>query len=737
MLKEVEWSEDRSYRSGTNAEPIQFYLDGLCNSTSFDLLLGYFSSAAISVLSLGFASFLYSNGKVRMVANNVLSQNDRDAIIASKDGKIPNGFLDLTDIRQLRRTLDEYGTHFFECLAWLFANGKFDLKIIRPKHGMGISHYKSGAFSDGINTVGFKASCNFTAFGLLENLEELDAFLSWENSRSSKMINRQQNDFESIFNGTADFVEYLQIEDIEIAVKMEFGGKSIDELVIQEIELIEKKSRILENRKVRNSFEKIITRIEKIVREPRFPYIDGPRDYQKDANKNWLENDCKGIFAMATGTGKTITALNCVLELYRVKNFYKAVILVPTVGLAEQWEEESKKFNFRNIIKINSTTNWQADLALLDSIKHFTDTSFIIIVTYASFYRPKFQEFFKRLSGDTVLIGDEVHNMGSPTISKLLPFIHLDKRIGLSATPKRIYDEEGNTVLDNFFNDKDPYLFRYSMEEAIKNDVLCNYLYFPHIIELTDVEFDEYLTISKQLAKFFDTETNKYKNDSFVEMLLLKRKRILHKAENKKHELEKILHKEFRSKGDLKYTLVYVPEGGEPDYSINDFTNENEDDLSLINQYTKIVSRIDRSIMVKQFTSGSQNRDKLIRDYSNGDVHVLTSMKCLDEGIDVPRSEMAVFCSSTGNPRQFIQRRGRILRKHKDKVYAVIHDLVVIPKRTGDESTYLMERSLVRKELERVVNFSDLADNKTDTYDTFEWVLEHYNLNLNDFETKN
>ncbi len=734
MLKEVDWSEDRSYRSGSNTEPIQFYLDGLCNSKFFDLLLGYFSSAAINVLSLGFASFLYSGGTIRLVVNNVLSQDDRDAIKAAKDGNFSSTILDLNDIKQLKRNLDEYGKHFFECLAWLFANKKIDLKIIRPKKGNGISHYKSGAFSDGKDNVGFKASCNFTAFGLLENLEELDAFLSWENSRSSKMINRQNKDFEEIFSGKADYVEYLQIEDIEIAIKREFGSKSINELLIQEKELIEKKSSVLKNKKIRKTFEKAITRIEEIIREPRFPYPEGPRKYQQDALQNWVNNNYQGIFAMATGTGKTITALNCVLEQYKITNSYKAVILVPTVGLAEQWEAESKKFNFGNIVKINSESDWEANLALLDISKHFTETSYIIIATYASFYRPKFQDFFKRLHNETILIGDEVHNMGSPTISRLLPDIHLEKRIGLSATPKRVYDEEGGGMLENFFNDKEPYVYSYSMEEAIKNNVLCPYLYFPHIIELTDVEFEEYVNISKQLAKFFDGETNKYKNESLVEILLLKRKRIIHKAENKKPELAKILNTEFKKRGNLKYTLVYVPEGVEPDYSINDIGTENEEDISLITQYTKIISGTDRNIMVKQFTSKSLNRDRTIKDYSNGNIHVLTSMKCLDEGIDVPRSEMAIFCASTGNPRQFIQRRGRILRVHKDKTYAVIHDMVVIPKKTGDDATYIMERNLIKKELERVVNFSQLADNKTLTYQTFKNVLDDYNLNLNDFE---
>ena len=135
--------------------------------------------------------------------------------------------------------------------------------------------------------------------------------------------------------------------------------------------------------------------------------------------------------------------------------------------------------------------------------------------------------------------------------------------------------------------------------------------------------------------------------------------------------------------------------------------------------------------MVKQYTASTSNRDNVIKGFQNGEIDVLTSMKCLDEGVDVPRSELAIFCASTGNPRQFIQRRGRVLRTHKDKAFAVIHDLVVVPE-TNDETTFEMEKSMIKKELERVVDFSTLALNKPDTYNELKSILNYYNLNLYD-----
>jgi superfamily II DNA or RNA helicase len=734
MLREVNWSEDRSYRTASETEPLQFYMDGLCNSKSFDLLLGYFSSAAINVLSLGFATFLYSGGKLRLVVNNVLSQEDRDAIKAGQEREVQNNTIDLNDIKQLKRSLDEYGKHFFECLAWLIANDKIQIKIIRPKNGKGIAHYKSGIFSDANDSIGFKASCNFTAYGLLENLEELDAFLSWENSRSSKMINRQKKDFENIFSGKADFVDYLEIEDVEVAIKEEFGGRSLNELIIQERDLVEKKSRVLENKGVRKTFEKAITNIEEIIREPRFPYPSGPREYQIAAYQSWLSNGCKGIFAMATGTGKTITSLNCVLEEFRnnPEKVYHVLILVPTLTLVEQWEKEVLSFNLQEVYKISSKVDWQNNVTTLISSAKRIPISFALISTYASFVKDKFQNLLKDLPEDTIFIADEGHNLASPTVASKLTNFRLNRRIGLSATPKRIYDPEGTAEMETFFEDSEPYTFSFSMEKAIKEEVLCEYYYYPHIIKLTEDEMKEYVDISTQLSKLYRFGKGNPEKESIIERLLLKRKRIIHKAANKLPATVEILRTQFNEKGNLKYTFIYVPEG-ETFEIREDEVEPILENVRLINQYTREVAKIDDKILVNQFISGMKDRDEILKQFQAGEIDVIASMKCLDEGVDIPRAETAIFCSSTGNPRQFIQRRGRILRKSAGKKYAWIHDLVVIPDYENEvegSDTYTLERGLVKKELERVMYFASLSRNHFYTEDVFKEVCKHYNLNI-------
>lgn len=732
MLKDCEWSNDRDYKTGSANEPIQFYLDGLANSSQFDLLLGYFSSAAINLLSVGFATFISKGGKMRMVINHLLSEADRNAIQNAESTDSFNKIFDLTDVVSLGRIFDDYDRHFFECLAYLILERRIEFKVIKPKNGKGIAHYKSGVFSDGVDKIGYKASCNFTLYGLSENLEELEAFLSWENGRSNKLIRKQLSIIDSYFNESDQDVNYLNSEEIEVAIRDKYGKKDIEELVVQEEELLKRKMNLIQNPNVKKTILKLHEEIDVIRRQPRFPYSSGPREYQIEAYENWVKNGYKGLFAMATGTGKTITSLNCLLNTYLESKSYKAIIIVPTVSLVEQWKKECIKFNFKNIISVSSKVNWSDNLSFFNTASKLIDTSYIVIVTYASFVKPKFQSQFELLPKETILIADEVHNMGSPGLQKILGNIHLERRIGLSATPDRKYDLEGNQAIESFFDDKPPFIVSFSMEKALELGWLCEYLYYPHIVRLTEREQVEYMKISKQLYMYLDPITKSYQKSPIVEMLLLKRKRIVHKAFNKKEEFKEIVDSEFNKRGNLKYTLVYVPEGIENNFEVDDIDEETEEDIILIDEYTKIVSSTDDSIMTKKFTANSKSRDEILKDFETGKIHVLTSMKCLDEGVDVPRSELAIFCSSTGNPRQFIQRRGRVLRLHKDKQHAVIHDLVVIPDVGQGESTFEMEKNIIKGELARVVDFSRLAINKTHTFEVLKGVLEYYNLSLND-----
>lgn len=735
MLRDIKWPKNRTYKSDSDWEPLQFYLDALRVSRTLDLHLGYFSSAAISVLSLGFARFLSNGGSMRLVINEILSAADKDVVKRVADGHLYQIPFDLNDFAELKSRLDDYDLHFFQCLGWLIQNGRIGIVMIRPLHKRGIAHYKSGTFSDGKEQVGFSGSCNFTAYGLLENLERIDITNSWDGEAAQDKLAAEAEDFDHIYGGKAAHVEYLDAEQITTAIATTFGKTDIDELLVREAELQERKKEMLRNRKMAGLVKAVAEKIETDLEAPRFPYPQGPRPYQQEAHRNWLDNGRKGLFAMATGTGKTLTSLNCLLNNWQESRTARAVILVPTIALVGQWKSECEKFNFNNLITVSSRERWEEQITFFNTAARFTSASFIIIATYASFQKKKFQGYFQRLPADTLLIADEVHNMGSPSMLRLLPKIHLQQRIGLSATPSRKFDMVGNQAIEQFFHSAPPYTYSYSMKKALQSGWLCAYTYYPHLVTLLPEELAQYLVYSRQLLQYFDPVTNSYGDSKEAEFLLLARKRIIHKAANKKAVFKKILEKEFGERGNLNYTLVYVPEGVEADYDKDDHDIDSDEEVSLIDEYTRTVSRTDASVMVRKYTSQTPDRNAVIQDFERGKIHVLTSMKCLDEGVDVPRSELAIFCASTGNPRQFIQRRGRVLRKHDDKVHAVIHDLVVVPQITDGEETYTMERSIVGKELERVVDFADLSLNGSDTYTELKPVLDHYNLNLHDFST--
>jgi superfamily II DNA or RNA helicase len=734
MLKDCEWSIDRDYKTGSENEPMQFYLDGLANSNEFSLLLGYFSSSAINLLSVGFATFISKGGKMRMVINHLLSAKDKEAIWRVEDNPGDIKVFDLEDIVSLEKVLDEYDIHFFECLAYLISQNRIQIKVIRPKIGKGIAHYKSGVFSDGQDSVGYTASCNFTLYGLSENLEHLQSFLSWENGRSNKFINSQLNDINNYFNEKDEDVEYLSASEIEVVLKDKFGKKDLNELLVQEEILLKNKQRLISNLKLKGTISKLYSEIEEIRKSPKFPYSEGPRDYQIEAYNNWVVNGYKGIFAMATGTGKTITSLNSVLSEFKKnpEKIYHVLILVPTITLVEQWEREVKSFNFQEIYKISSKINWQNEVITLVSTAKRIPVSFVLISTYASFVKDKFQSLVKDLPSDTIFIADEGHNLASPTVANRLKNFKLEKRIGLSATPKRKYDPKGTAEMEMFFNDVEPYTYSFSMERAIKEGVLCEYYYYPHIIKLNSDEMSDYVEISNKLSKLYRYGKSNPEKQSIIERLLLKRKRIIHKAENKLEAALIILKKQFAEKGNLKYTFVYVPEG-ETFEIIEEEDESVTDNIRLINQYTREIAKINEKILVNQFISGMNDRDDILKQFQKGDIDVIASMKCLDEGVDIPRAETAIFCSSTGNPRQFIQRRGRILRKHPSKNHAVIHDLVIIPDYENlheQSETFDLEKQMIKTELERVMYFASLSKNPFYTEDVFMGVCEHYNLNI-------
>lgn len=693
---------------------------------------------------------------MNLVINDILTQQDKNAIAVGEYAK-PIPFFDIHDVERLKATLSVRDSHFFDCIAWLIRNNRIDIKIVAPKGGVGISHTKMGVFCDGANKVGFDGSCNFSRSALVDNIESLTVCCDWDGNTASATIDRLSDEFDLVFSGNDDSVVFVPTDKVKTSVTELFKDKTIDELLEDEYKLIKHdcaKSALPDS--VIKALAKAKMKIETAIEmgkskyevqnvesiglvKPCFPYASGPREYQKQAFLNWKNNKQKGLFAMATGTGKTITSLNCLLEIYKRLGYYKAIILVPTIALLDQWEAECRKFNFRTVIKVCSkASDWKSQVAhirLLEMTNPDNDLSYVVISTYASYVRSNvFNELNHFTKNKLLLIADECHNMGGGLMAQRMQDIKYVRRIGLSATPDRQSDDVGNRKLMDFFGCDGGYTFEYSMADAIQNGALCRYYYYPHVVRLTESEMSDYVELSKAIVKLLGIKDDT--GQDRLKMLMLKRKRIIHKAANKLPIFQQIIEQRIKEKGNLKYALVYVPEGDRPDNyeaeisDLDDSGCSDHDTEHLIDDFTRIVRDIDSHITVRKFTSVSSDRDAMLKDFASGAIDVLVSMKCLDEGVDVPRSELAIFCASTGNPRQFIQRRGRVLRTHKDKRFAVIHDLVVVPDNVFNHDCYAYEKNLVQAELSRVRDFALLSENITDTVNELSDVLRRYNLSI-------
>lgn len=703
MLKDVKFKH--SYSSGYD-EPKEFFTEALIESSAFDLGLGFFSSSGIRSLAYGFALFIANGGKMRVIINHILSKEDKQAIENGQKHLIEDFECRvLSDIDKLTKTLSKEDEHFFRCLSYLISIDRIEfIATISTKGGLG--HDKYGVFTDEKGCkVAFIGSANFSQSALELNGETITVFTSPDDN---KRIAEYQTLFDRSWENDTPHLLHIPIDNVKTIICEKFPKIAIEELLDNSVNLRTDNS--YSNTYIKPLSQRLLDKIELKEQEPRFPFPE-ERSIQINAYNAWISNGKKGVFAMATGSGKTVTALNCLRKQYKENGYYKAIIVVPTQALAVQWEKEAKAFNFQNIISTHTDKDWKNTLSryttrsLLDQSK-----SIIIITTYATFNRKDIQQFINKVKGlETFMyVADEAHNIGSPSSLKHLPH-NIQWRIGLSATPERIYDDIGSEKLYEFFNSRPPeYTYRYTMKQAIEENILCHYNYYPIFVELTDSEMEEYEYISTQLRKFIDSDTGKYRPEA--EKLLLKRKRIIHKAENKKVAISNLLE-DLKQKRKLDYTFVFVPEGYEPDYSERDSYNIDQEDIHIIDEYAQMFK--DQGYSYHKYISGLDDAPGILKSFAEGDIQILLSMKCLDEGVDIPRAEHAIFCSSTGNPRQFVQRRGRVLRKSKGKDKAKIWDLIVTPPNVMNDSIGI-ERNMFISEVKRIVNFAALADNQID-----------------------
>ncbi|MFR2665921.1 MAG: DEAD/DEAH box helicase family protein [Clostridium sp.] len=641
-----------------------FYNPILMNANIYKRASGFFSSSSFWSFIEGLREFINKDGMIQLIISPELSEKDIEYIILGEKAKEESieGFL-VSKILEENKYKDQ-----FNLLAWLIYQEKLQIKIIvkRDFRDYGIFHDKLAVVEDEYGKkIAFHGSLNESQTGIVDNFESINVFMDW-NDTDKKRIYTMERLFNSLWNNTSKkWVSYEIPESI--------------------------KKRIIKERRPLNR-NKESDRI--IVPEK---YI--LRSYQKEAIKKWFLNNCNGILEMATGSGKTLTAIFALIETIKILNSKGypcgVVIVVPYKNLLEQWCEELSEFNIKPIKCYESKALWYHRVqCAINNFNKYNDEKLVIITTNATFISESFQRILYKIQRNYIFCADEMHHLLSSKISSLLPK-NTDMRLGLTATLGNKNQEEKVKQVKEYFTD---IVYSFNLEDAIKNNCLTKYYYYPIFIELTDNEMDEYLQLNYKISKLINSD----EESEVLKILLNQRRRIVFNAENK-------IKKFSAMKSELlkyKRTLVYC--------------GDKIDDDRFINKINKII--YDMGIKTHTYTSelNRNEREKVLNEFKNGDIEVLTSIRCLDEGVNIPSIDCAFILSSNMDSKQFIQRRGRILRKAPNKEFSYIYDFIVIPSlnkekiKTLDFEIKEVQKKIITRELERFYEFANLSENKVE-----------------------
>ncbi len=710
----------REYRSLLDSVAKDFYIPLLIQAVKYQRAVGFFSSSCLVEISKGISELAKNGGKIQLVASPYLSDEDIEAI------KSGYAMRDQVVKEAIRREMTEGKTPFekarLNLLANLISDNILDIKIAFTEDSdrMGMYHEKMGIITDAEgNRVAFAGSMNESAAAMTLNYETIDVYCSWKGEVDRVIA--KENAFASIWNDTEPNIKIIDFPELkqEIIDKYKYAVPDFE---------IDKKEYAPDIDTVLHTDLGVYTEYG-----PKFPEWFKLHDYQDEAITEWQKRNYRGIFDMATGTGKTYTGLGALTTLSKnLGHKLAAIIVCPYQHLVEQWVEDILKFNIDPIIGYSDSSqkDWPKRLknAIRDQkLKVRGREFFCFICTNATFSSDYVQAQLAKIKSDTLLMVDEAHNFGAPYLSCLL-YDNYKYRLALSATLDRHNDEEGTAKLYDFFGEK---CIEYTLDRAIEEKKLTKYKYYPIVVTLTEEELEAYDNLSYEIGKCIMKDKNgKIKLSSKGEKLALKRSRIIAGAKNKLTMLEEVIQPYIHD----KHILVYcgATKGLEQNQDRSDVDSE---DIRQIDAVTDLLGN-KLGMEVSQFTSKEsvEEREVLKREFSAGDtLKVLIAIKCLDEGVNIPKIKTAFILASTTNPKEYIQRRGRVLRLAEGKEYAEIYDFITLPYDT-ESVTSLTEAqvkrnfTLVKNELRRAEEFSRIAVNMVESASLIDEIKDAYGI---------
>jgi len=644
----------------------EFFIPILKNASTYNVAVGYFTSGWLRDTAEGIAEFALSGGISRWVISPQLENNDAQVIMETS-GSYPSP-QDMRE-RQIFEMIKALQTETRSELCALISANVLQFRIAVPRRNKsGMLHAKIGIASDKDgNKVAFSGSYNLTAAAKY-NWEHIDIFKGWEAGEEKRIIGLEKR-FENLWNDDDPCYEVLvPSKDLELLIKNK-AGPDLEENLLKR------------TRKGEGSHIAL-------------------REYQEEAIKNWGNNDGRGVYAMATGSGKTITALATIEKLIKIVVEKKGkplviVIVVPLKHLLDQWYNEALGYGFDPIKCYESSKNWRTKLAERMGVLKVTGHGYVMaIVTNSTFTMDIFQSEINKINIDFLLVADEAHNLGSSSHLQALPD-NANFRLALSATPDRHNDRTGTEALYDYFGKS---AIEFTLDEAIKSRYLCPYEYYPHLCLMSEEEYEEYIELSELIKIESERSLNKGVRTKEHSRLLGKRTDLISGVESKLDKLNVLLTAQ-KSESSVSHTLVYCG------------SRRGEDNDRHIERTVKLIGKL--GIKTRKFTASESmdERREILKLFSDGELEAIAAIKCLDEGVDVPATRVAYILASTTNPREYVQRRGRVLRNAQGKDKAIIHDFLVAPPPNRDN-----EGEMVGRELERAGEFANLASNKEECY---------------------
>ena len=685
-----------SYRSSKDNMVRDFYNPVLSEAVKYRRAVGYFTLASLINASQGLSNLISNGGNVEIIASPKLTEEDINTINMGYKMK-EDVYLDAM-IRELSDITSPVEKEKLNYIATLIADNRLDIKIA-VMDNYGAYHEKFGLVEDiEGNKIMFTGSMNETSNGQYTNFESFVVFKSWE-AGMSDYIDEYVDNFIDLWENKTN---RLEIKDFPNAVKeklLEYRQPTYrDENIPEELEPIEEE--IIDNK------------------YPRLPEWFKPRKYQEDAINNWKNNGYNGLLSMATGTGKTLTGLLGLTTLFNDKKKLASIIVCPYQHLVEQWADDVRAFNI-NPVLCYSKYDWKSQVyRKVKFINNDTIDNFTIITTNSTFTSDDMKEFISQINCNILLIVDEAHNSSQGEMRQALDD-KFNYRLGLSATPKKFRNEDATDFIYKYFGGE---VYSFDLKRAIDENFLTKYYYYPHVISLTEDEQEQYNDLSTKIAQNIKEDNGKVILNDFAKNLLIKRARLVAAASNKLLELRNLLGN-YKNKN---YILIYCGAAKTTD-------DDNGDEVKQINKVCRILGN-EFNISNHKFTAeeSPDERKEIIDMFSDGkSLQAIVAIKCLDEGVNIPAIQHAFILASSTDPKEFIQRRGRVLRKYKDKEFAYIHDFVTVP------ASYDYTGNLVETELKRVYEFNELAYNKNDNEELINELVDNYNVDYESIKNAN